>query len=355
MKIASATLELEASHSKLQRHEIRESMLTWVGEQRPESDGRRPTRALAPETVQISDAGRAAQTNEASAIKQSLEAAEHDPMLLLLRAMIAALTGHEARVFDAGELTDTGTSVPALTIPGRAMPEQAASQQASMGFGVEYEYHESYTESEQMDFAASGVVQTTDGKTISFDLALSMSRYYHEESNVSIRLGDARQTKDPLVLNFEGTAAQLTSQRFAFDLDADGQTDSINFVAGGSGFLALDRNSDGAINDGSELFGAKSGDGFAELAAFDADKNGWIDENDAVYEQLRVWTKDSAGNDQLATLKEANVGAISLARVATPFDIKDAANSLQGQIRSSGIFLQEDGGVGTIQQIDLTV
>jgi hypothetical protein len=182
-----------------------------------------------------------------------------------------------------------------------------------------------------------------------------MSRYYHEESNVSIRLGDARQMKDPLVLNFEGTAAQLTSQRFAFDLDADGQTDSINFVAGGSGFLALDRNEDGSINDGSELFGAKSGDGFAELATFDADKNGWIDENDAVYEQLRVWTKDSTGNDQLATLKQANVGAISLARVATPFDIKDTTNSLQGQIRSSGIFLQEDGGMGTVQQIDLTV
>ena len=39
-------------------------------------------------------------------------------------------------------------------------------------------------------------------------------------------------------------------------------------------------------------------------------------------EQLRVWTKDAAGKDQLATLKQANVGALSLASVDTPFDLK---------------------------------
>ena len=108
------------------------------------------------------------------------------------------------------------------------------------------------------------------------------------------------------------------------------------------------------INNGSELFGATSGNGFAELAVLDTDNNGWIDENDAAYWQLRVWTKDASGKDQLSTLKQANVGALNLAHVATPFDLKDAGNALQGQIRSSGVFLTEDAKVGTIQQIDLT-
>jgi hypothetical protein len=103
------------------------------------------------------------------------------------------------------------------------------------------------------------------------------------------------------------------------------------------------------------LFGARTGDGFAELAALDGDKNGWIDENDAVYSQLSIWIKNASGADILRSLEEANVGAISVSRVSTPFSIKDANNDLQGQVRSSGVYLQENGGVGSIQQIDLTV
>ncbi len=87
----------------------------------------------------------------------------------------------------------------------------------------------------------------------------------------------------------------------------------------------------------------------------DSDNNGWIDENDAAFSELRVWTKDSSGKDQLSTLKQSKVGALNVASIATPFDIKDSSNALQGQIRASGIFLQEDGKAGTLQQIDLTV
>ena len=109
---------------------------------------------------------------------------------------------------------------------------------------------------EQTTFEANGVIRTEDGKEISFDLSLSMARSYHEESNVSIRLGDAPEDR-PTGHQLRRQRAQLTSQRFKFDLDSDGQTDEINFVTGGSGFLALDRNGDGKINNGAELFGAK--------------------------------------------------------------------------------------------------
>lgn len=64
---------------------------------------------------------------------------------------------------------------------------------------------------------------------------------------------------------------------------------------------------------------------------------------------------DSAGNDQLSTLKQANVGAINLSSVATPFDLKDSSNALLGQIRSSSVYLTDDGKAGTVQQVDLTV
>lgn len=350
MRITSSTLQLESSHSQWQHHEISESLRMWVGDRRPDFEGNGNAWGLRrnqTDRVEISDAGRAAQADETSAIEKSLDAAKNDPVLGLIRLLLAKLTGREIDVFDAGDLecdTPTGQSVPMQSAPQRA------------GFGVEYDYHESYTEVEQTSFAASGVVQTADGREISFNLSLYMARSYHTESDISLRLGDARQKSDPLVINFSGNAAQLTDQRFAFDLNADGTaSEEINFVTSGSGFLSFDRNGDGVINDGSELFGTRTGDGFAELAALDADQNGWIDENDIAYAQLSVWTKDEAGADTLQSLKEADVGAISLARVATPFDIKDENNALQGQVRASGVYLQESGGVGSIQQVDLTV
>jgi hypothetical protein len=354
MKIAGATVQMDASHLKTQQYEVSESLRAWVGNRRAGSASLESSRTAVQQSapqVQLSDAGKATQSSETDAIQQGLDDAEKDPKLILIRAMIAMLTGREVKVFDASEWRSSNTSV-ALQAPTQTASAQPAVSQ-NAGYGIEYDRSESYSETEATHFAASGVVKTSDGREISFSLELSMARSYAETSSVSVRAGDARQKQDPLVLNFNGTAAQLTGQRFKFDLNADGQAEDINFATGGSGFLALDRNGDGQINNGTELFGARSGDGFAELATLDADHNGWIDENDAAYDQLRVLSKDGNGNDQLATLRQANVGALSLDRVATPFDLKDSGNALQGQVRTSGVFLQEDGKAGTMQQIDL--
>ena len=129
----------------------------------------------------------------------------------------------------------------------------------------------------------------------------------------------------------------------------------MSFVAPGSGFLALDLNGDGKVNNGSELFGPKSGDGFADLAKYDSDGNNWIDENDPIYDKLRIWTKDSDGNDKLLALGEKGVGAVYLGNVDTNFSMKDSGNNLQGQISKTGIFLRENGTAGTINHIDLAV
>jgi len=264
--------------------------------------------------------------------------------------MLELLTGHRIRIFDARELQPAAETPAIEAPPATGTP----TRPASAGYGVEYDRHESYSEAEQTTFSANGTVTTADGREIKFDLKLSMSRQYHEESDISLRLGDAARQIDPLVLNFAGNAAQLTDQRFAFDLNADGSTENINFLAPGSGFLAFDRNGDGKINNGSELFGPTSGDGFQELAALDGDQNGWIDENDAAFNQLSLWTPDKTDKEMHLSLSAAGIGAIALSRIATPFDLKTNANELLGQIRTSGIFLHEAGTAGTIQQIDLT-
>lgn len=353
MKIDSASLQLASSHASLQYHEVSESLKMWVGPRRPSFAGEPPSgHGQQGELVSLSEAGKSAQS--ADSIKDELDAAvESDPRTVLIRQMLELWLGKALKVFDAKDLQ--ACTDQAVTPPPPA-PTQAAQQNppAAAGYGVEFDRQESYSEFEQTRFAASGTVRTADSREINFQLELSMSRAYHEESNVSIRLGDAARKTDPLVLNFSGSAAQLTNQRFAFDLNADGKQEQINFVAPGSGFLVFDRNQDGKVNDGSELFGPGTNDGFAELSVLDDDNNGWIDESDAAFSNLQVWSHDGSGKDQLRSLAAAGVGAIALSRIATPFDLKTDANELLGQIRSSGIFLQEDGAAGTIQQIDLT-
>ena len=210
------------------------------------------------------------------------------------------------------------------------------------------------SESESTTFATKGFVQTEDGRSIDFNMEVSMSRAFMQETNL-LEVKDYIKT-DPLMINLDTDIGSVSDQKFFFDLDADGKEDSISFAGKGSGFLALDKNGDGKINDGSELFGTRSGDGFRDLATYDEDNNGWIDENDSVYNKLKVWTKDENGNDYLIDLKKADVGAIYLDNVNTQFSLKDDENNLDAEIKKTGIFLKESTGmVGTINHVDLVI
>lgn len=358
MKIENSTVGMSSQHASSRQVTVEETLRAWRGSQRPDFERQnfegRGLDAIAQTMVDLSEAGRQAAANApkvdpAASTTSSSEAVSNDPKMLMLIGLIESLTGRKVRLFDPGmmklgEVTDT-----------RIQQDQAQAQSTQrQGWGVEYDRHETLRESEQTRFEAQGVVRTSDGREIRFQLSLQMSREFFQETNVSVRAGDGVK-KDPLVINFSGTAAQLTDTKFAFDLNSDGKTEQVSFVAPGSGFLALDKNGNGTIDNGSELFGTQSGNGFTDLSAYDSDKNGWIDENDAVYSKLRVWSKDASGKDQLSTLAQRNVGALYLGNVTTPFDLKNTANDLQGQVRSSGVYLNEDGSAGTLQQVDLVV
>ncbi|MDE6686673.1 MAG: hypothetical protein K2K17_05105, partial [Lachnospiraceae bacterium] len=165
---------------------------------------------------------------------------------------------------------------------------------------IQNEY--SYEEQENTAFSTKGKVVTADGREIEFNLDLEMSRrfeeYYYKQNDIyAYTPSQSSNLVDPLVINLDSNIANVSDQKFMFDIDADGILDSISQLNSGSGYLALDKNGDGIINDGSELFGTKSGNGFADLAAYDDDGNGWIDENDAIWSKLLIWTKDEHGKD----------------------------------------------------------
>lgn len=208
-------------------------------------------------------------------------------------------------------------------------------------------------EQESVSYSATGIVKTADGREINFGVDLEMSRGFAgsflESSTEEVVL------TDPLVINLEAGTASVSDQKFFFDLDADGKKEEISSLGQGSGFLAYDKNGDGKVNDGSELFGTKSGDGFADLAKYDEDGNGWIDENDQIFKKLKVWTKDAEGKDKLVDLKRADVGAIYLGSANTQFHLNDTTNKTNAVIQKTGVFLRESGTVGTVQHLDLAV
>ena len=209
-----------------------------------------------------------------------------------------------------------------------------------------------HTEAEDTTFSTVGKVVTADGRTIDFNLELSMSRRFVEESSSMINFEQPALT-DPLVINLDCAAADVSDQKFYFDLDGDGHDEYISKLSAGSGFLALDRNGNGSIDDGTELFGTKSGDGFYDLSQYDTDGNGWIDEADEIFDKLVIFSFDENGQKVLTGLGKAGVGAIYLGNTETGFSIKDSDNRTDAMIRSSGVFLYENGGVGTVQQVDI--
>lgn len=209
-------------------------------------------------------------------------------------------------------------------------------------------------EMEYTAYQAAGVAKTADGREINFGVTVEMSRAFCQKYESLVQ--EPYICTDPLVINLDAGTASVTDQKFLFDLDADGKEEMISFAGQGSGFLALDKNGDGKINDGSELFGTKSGNGFADLAKYDRDGNGWIDEGDDVFDSLKIWTKDEAGRDRLIGLKEAGVGAIYLGYTDTQFSLNNMeTNQTNAVIRSTGIYLKENGGTGTVQHVDLAV
>ncbi len=271
-----------------------------------------------------------------------------DPRYQLVKSLFEQITGTKFQE-SSFELHASAADAAPPSSPG---PANTSPGSAPSGPQVHQTRTETHTESEQTQFSAQGSVTTSDGRKINFSVNLNLERSHSEESSRHLVNG---KPVDPLVLNLDGKSVQLRDASFSFDLTGDGQNEQVHFVNSGSAFLALDKNGDGQINNGKELFGPQSGNGFQDLAAYDSDHNQVIDENDPVFSALRLYNKDASGQDQVATLAEKGVGAIFLANANTPFALKDGQNQTQGQLRSTGVYLREDGSAGTVQHVDLVV
>ncbi len=209
------------------------------------------------------------------------------------------------------------------------------------------EEHEVY-ETESMQFTSTGQITTDNGQTFEFSYDLEMNREFYHKNISAIRQGMI----DPLILNLDNKGVYFSDKKIHIDLDLDGTIDTFNMVNQGNGFLVLDKNSNGKIDDGSELFGPQTNNGFEELKAYDQDNNHWIDENDVIFNNLKVWTLDDDGKETLIDIKEAGIGAIYLGKTDGKFDYKNGDNTI-ARITGSSIYLREDGSASAIHEIQV--
>lgn len=170
----------------------------------------------------------------------------------------------------------------------------------------------------------------------------------------------------PIVVDLAGDGFQLGSvflEPVAFDIDADGLPELIGWTRGGAvdAFLAWDRDSNGAIDDGSELFGTATplpGGGVAEngyvaLAALDDDGDGFISPRDSAYSQLSVWVDQDhdAVTDpgELRGLARAGLRAVSV-RYREVFEFDGHGNRLPF---TSYAWMSRRGGVRRVATADV--
>jgi hypothetical protein len=281
---------------------------------------------------------------------------EEDKLKLeVIKRLFEGITGKklEVRMFAEASASEQKGEQTALSLSNGLNVETAESANR-LRFGLDYSAVATTKTTDKVNFAAQGKVLTADGRSLEININLALSRETSRSETLNMRLGAALQ--DPLVINFSGQSAELTSDTWQFDIDSDGDQESLYQLKAHSGYIALDKNQNGIIDDGGELFGATSGDGFADLRQYDQDQNGFIDEGDAIFQHLKIMVQGSNNSQQLFTLEEKNIGALYLGSQATPWDLAAGEqDQLAGQLRSTGFFLTEEGSAGTLQQIDLVV
>jgi hypothetical protein len=141
-----------------------------------------------------------------------------------------------------------------------------------------------------------------------------------------------------LDLNGNGITTQSVSNGVKFDIFGVGQQVNTGWVSGGDGLLVMDRNADGAVNGGAELFGqgttlangAKAANGYAALTELDSNSDGVLNASDAEFSKLEVWVDtNSDGVSQSGELQSlASLGITSLSLQAQSSTTTDNGNLL---------------------------
>jgi hypothetical protein len=198
------------------------------------------------------------------------------------------------------------------------------------------DYYEAIVLGDMTAFGFSTICNGTDGDCALYDLIETRKKALCEKVNPEgpSEPGDPQEPVvppgSPLVIDLDGHGFRFTDVETGveFDIDADGTKEQVAWINPNSqdGFVVLDRDGNGVIQDGSELFGdnteqppSEAPNGFAALAVFDStehggNEDGLISGDDEVFEYLQLWIDtDQDGVSQKTELQDLeNAGMVSL-------------------------------------------
>ncbi|ORF02841.1 calcium-binding protein [Snodgrassella alvi] len=173
-----------------------------------------------------------------------------------------------------------------------------------------------------------------DGKDLKINDGLTVKNFKNGDLNIRLReeddtrpdFKDAENIRSPIIIDMNGDGVKTTAQgkHTYFDHDGNGFAENTGWVDSNDALLVLDRNQNGLIDDGKELFGSntllssgkKAQNGFEALAEFDENRDGVIDAADSVWSRLQLWQdKNQNGlvdEGELLSLSNTQITAIGL-------------------------------------------
>lgn len=246
--------------------------------------------------------------------------------------------------------------VVASTLPGDAFAQELESQASGLGMGVAVTL---FAMGVALAFPGSAMFITAVlfaagvvGMVYELDHLMDLFNEAFPGLLANISSPLLQLLGDPLVLDLDSDGVELTAlagSSVHFDYDGDGLAERTGWVSPDDGILVLDRNGNGAVDGGAELFGSATQDGFAVLETFDSNGDGKIDALDAAFGQMRIWRDlDQDGvvdAGEMQTLTEAGIASISLARNDLP-----GTNAGHG-VGYEAVFTRADGTTGNAQTI----
>lgn len=169
--------------------------------------------------------------------------------------------------------------------------------------------------------------------------------------------------REPLVLDLDGDGIETlginATTHVVFDTDGDGLKTGTGWISADDGLLVFDRNANGTIDNGGELFGdqtlvngVKASDGFSALAGEDTNADGKFDATDTNFTNVRVWQDANADgisqSSELHTLSELGITSINLTSTSTNI-------TTNGNIQiAAGTYTKTDGTTGSAGNLNFS-
>lgn len=159
---------------------------------------------------------------------------------------------------------------------------------------------------------------------------------------------------DPLVFDLDGDGIELLGQSGAsplFDIDGDGFAERTGWVNGNDGFLVVDANANGLVDDVTEMFGSATESGFTELTTYDTNLDGVVDAADTDFGDLKIW-RDANGDGVTDTGELVSLADLDITSISLTTSTVGAGMVGTNEITATGTFSYSDGSTGTLGDVN---